>query len=214
VIVRIPVLACALAVIGLMWAEYRGSTAGVWAAKPLASLSFVSLAAASGAAASGYGRLVLLGLLLCLLGDLLLIPRGRPAVFRGGVLAFLLGHVAYAAAFLTRPLSAAGLAVGAVLLAGLVVLVLRWLGRSLPADMVVPVRAYLVVIAVMATLACGVSAAGGPWAVALGALAFTASDISVARDRFVRQEFLNRLWGLPLYYAAQLLIAATPAWIG
>jgi uncharacterized membrane protein YhhN len=67
------------------------------------------------------------------------------------------------------------------------------------------------VIGVMATLACGVTAAGGPWTVAAGALAFTASDISVARDRFVQHEFLNRAWGLPLYYAAQLLIAVTPA---
>ena len=63
----------------------------------------------------------------------------------------------------------------------------------------------------MATLACGVTAAGGPWQVAVGALAFTASDVAVARDRFVKREFLNRAWGLPLYYGAQLLIAATPA---
>jgi len=48
---------------------------------------------------------------------------------------------------------------------------------------------------------------GGPLAVAVGALAFTASDVSVARDRFVRHEFLNRAWGLPLYYAAQVLLA-------
>jgi len=89
--------------------------------------------------------------------------------------------------------------------------VLRWLGRSLPADMVLPVRAYLVVIGVMSTLACGVTAAGGPLAVATGALAFTASDVSVARDRFVKHEYANRAWGLPLYYAAQLLIAMTPA---
>jgi hypothetical protein len=33
----------------------------------------------------------------------------------------------------------------------------------------------------------------------------------VARDRFVRHEFANRAWGLPLYYGAQLLIAATPS---
>lgn len=44
-----------------------------------------------------------------------------------------------------------------------------------------------------------------------GALAFTASDVSVARDRFVQHGFVNRAWGLPFYYAAQLLIAATPA---
>jgi hypothetical protein len=35
----------------------------------------------------------------------------------------------------------------------------------------------------------------------------------VARDRFVRHEFRNRAWGLPLYYGAQLMIAATPALI-
>jgi len=35
----------------------------------------------------------------------------------------------------------------------------------------------------------------------------------VARDRFVRHQFSNRAWGLPLYYAAQLLLATTPALI-
>jgi uncharacterized membrane protein YhhN len=79
--------------------------------------------------------------------------------------------------------------------------------------MVWPVRAYLVVIGVMTTLAFGVTAAGGPLAVAIGALAFTASDVSVARDRFVKHEFVNRAWGLPLYYAAQMLIAVTPGMI-
>ncbi len=74
-----------------------------------------------------------------------------------------------------------------------------------------PVQAYFAVIAVMATLACGLTAAGGPATVAVGALAFTASDISVARDRFVRPQFLNRAWGLPLYYAAQVLLALSPA---
>jgi uncharacterized membrane protein YhhN len=89
--------------------------------------------------------------------------------------------------------------------------VLRWLGGSLPPDMVVAVRTYMIVIGVMSTLACGVTAAGGPWQVAVGALAFTASDVSVARDRFVKHEFVNRAWGLPLYFAAQLLLALTPA---
>ena len=31
--------------------------------------------------------------------------------------------------------------------------------------------------------------------------------------RFVRHQFINRAWGLPLYYAAQLLLATTPALI-
>lgn len=208
-----PAALCAAAVIGLLVAESRGSARGLWLAKPVASAAFVWAGLEAGGLASSYGQLVMLGLLLCLAGDVLLIPRGKPAVFRAGVFAFLLGHVAYSAAFLTRPLAAAGLLLGGALLAVVVWAVLRWLGRSLPQDMVWPVRAYLVVIGVMSTLACGVTAAGGPLAVAVGALAFTASDVSVARDRFVKHEFANRAWGLPLYYAAQWLIATTPAMI-
>ena len=206
-----PYILCAVAVAGLLVAEYRRSRAGLWLAKPIASLAFIWAGLAAGALDSGYGQLVLLGLVLCLVGDVLLIPLERPAVFRAGVLAFLAGHVAYSAAFLTRSLDPLGLAAGTVLLAVLVGAVLRWIGPTLPAGMAWPVRVYMVVIGVMSALACGVTAAGGPWAVAVGALAFTASDVSVARDRFVRHEFVNRAWGLPLYYAAQLAIATTPA---
>jgi len=206
----IPYLLCSVAVAGLLWAERRGSSTGLWLTKPIASLAFIWAGLAAGALETTYGQLILLGLVLCLLGDLLLIPHDRPAVFRAGVFAFLLGHVAYSAAFLTRPLDPFGLAAGAVLLVVVVGGTLLWLGSKLPRDMVWPVRVYMVVIGVMAALACGVTAAGGPWAVAVGALAFTASDISVARDRFVQHEFLNRAWGLPLYYAAQLLLAVTP----
>jgi uncharacterized membrane protein YhhN len=76
------------------------------------------------------------------------------------------------------------------------------------------VLAYFFVIGAMTALACGVTGAGGPATVALGAIAFTASDVSVARDRFVRNDFFNRAWGLPLYYCAQLLIALSPAAVG
>ena len=206
-----PYALCALAVAGLLAAEYRGSRRGLWLAKPVASLAFIWAGVSAGALDSAYGQWVLAGLVLCLLGDVLLIPLERPAVFRAGVFAFLLGHVAYSAAFVTRPLDLFGIAAGAILLAVVVGGTLRWLAGTLPPDMVWPVRVYMVVIGVMSTLACGVTAAGGPWAVAVGALAFTASDISVARDRFVRHEFINRAWGLPLYYGAQLLIATTPA---
>ena len=206
-----PYILCAVAVAGLLVAEYRRSRAGLWLAKPVASLAFIWAGLAAGALDSGYGQLVLLGLVLCLVGDVLLIPLERPAVFRAGVFAFLAGHVAYSAAFLTRPLDPLGLVAGSVLLAVVVGAVLRWVGPALPAGMVWPVRVYMLVIGVMAALACGVTAAGGSWAVAVGALAFTASDVSVARDRFVRHEFVNRAWGLPLYYAAQLAIATTPA---
>jgi uncharacterized membrane protein YhhN len=207
----VAIVVCALAVAGLLVAEYRGSQAGKWFSKPVASVAFVAVAIACGALESGYGQLLLAGLLLCLVGDILLIPEQRPAVFRAGVFAFLAGHVAYAAAFLTRPQSLPWLLIAAALMLIALWQVWRWLRPALPADMRASVQAYFAVIGVMSVLACGVTGAGGPAVVALGALAFTASDVAVARDRFVRPQFLNRAWGLPLYYAAQLLLALSPA---
>jgi uncharacterized membrane protein YhhN len=64
-----------------------------------------------------------------------------------------------------------------------------------------PVMAYIVVITGMVALAAGSRSA---W-IAAAATAFFVSDLSVARDRFVAPGFGNRLWGLPLYYSAQIL---------
>jgi uncharacterized membrane protein YhhN len=205
------ILLCALAVAALLVAERRRSQLGKWLAKPLASAAFVGTALVSGALESPYGLLVLVALVLCLVGDVLLIPQGRMQVFRAGVFAFLLGHVVFAAAFLTQPLHPAWGVGAAVVLGALLWRVWRWLHPALPADMRVPVLAYLVVIGTMATLAMAWVGAGGPAIAAAGALAFTASDISVARDRFVHEAFFNRAWGLPLYYGAQLLLALSPA---
>jgi uncharacterized membrane protein YhhN len=198
-------------VAGLLVAERRDSQRGKWLAKPVASLAFIATALASRALDTTYGELILLGLLLSLAGDLLLIPEGRPRTFRAGVLAFGSGHVAFGAAFLSQPLNTSWLAVSGVLLLAVLSAVWRWLQPTLPADMRIPVLAYLVVIGLMSALACAFTGAGGPLTVAIGALAFTASDLSVARDRFVRHEFRNRAWGLPLYYCAQLLLALSPA---
>jgi hypothetical protein len=62
-------------------------------------------------------------------------------------------------------------------------------------------------ISAMVSLAVG-SHFHSPAPIALGgAIAFYLSDLSVARDRFVAPGFVNRLWGIPLYYFAQLLFA-------
>ncbi len=41
----------------------------------------------------------------------------------------------------------------------------------------------------------------------LGAISFYLSDLFVARDRFLKDAFVNRLVGLPLYYLGQFLLA-------
>ena len=74
-------------------------------------------------------------------------------------------------------------------------------------DMRLPVRAYIVVISTMLTLAFAAWSAGASHLLLLGALSFYVSDLAVARDRFVRTDFFNRLWGLPAYYLGQLCLA-------
>jgi uncharacterized membrane protein YhhN len=58
-------------VAALLVAEYRGARRLVWLAKPAAALCFVAAALSWGALASGYGCIVLAGLVLSLAGDVL-----------------------------------------------------------------------------------------------------------------------------------------------
>jgi uncharacterized membrane protein YhhN len=205
------VLLTLTAVAALLLSRWRGFRPGTWVAKPLASTGFVAVALAAGALGTRYGQLVLLALALSWLGDVLLIPKQVKAAFLAGLVSFLLGHVAFAAAFVARGVSLPALAVTAALLAVPLVLALRWLGPHVEGSMRLPVRAYVTVISAMVMCAAGtVWAAGNPM-ILLGALAFYASDLAVARERFVVHTFTNELWGLPLYYGAQLLLAWTVA---
>src|SRR5512144_280382 len=100
----------AAAVAALLAADYRGSRLGIWLTKPLASSLFIAAALAHGATASRYGLLVLAALAFSWLGDVLLIPDESPRVFRAGIAAFALAHVAYIGAFAVRGVDLARLA--------------------------------------------------------------------------------------------------------
>jgi uncharacterized membrane protein YhhN len=200
-----------VATAGLLLAERAGSRTGVWIAKPLAAAGFLGAALAAGATASGYGRWILAGLALSWLGDVLLIPRDSPRAFLGGLASFLLGHVAYTFAFALRGLDLATCAVAALAVLAASLLALRWLLPHVSARMRAPVLAYLVVISVMLVCAAGTVGHAGRPAIFAGALGFYLSDLAVARERFVAKGFANKLWGLPLYFGAQLVLASTTA---
>lgn len=202
----VALTAASLAV--LLFAERAGRARVEWLAKPLASLGFIGAALTQGALASAYGRAILAGLGLSMLGDVLLISKASTA-FLLGLGSFLLGHVAYAAAFLVRGANYSVTLATAALLAIPASIVGRWLWPHVPPPMRAPVAAYILVISAMVALSLGTVATHGGSTVLLGALMFYASDLSVARDRFVAPGFVNRLWGLPLYYAAQLVLAST-----
>jgi len=203
---EITVIVCLVACLFLVLAEYHKWPIRRAVFKILASSAFVMIALQLDAMTTTYGRLILVALALSWVGDVLLLSR-QSRIFLLGIASFLLSHIAFSIAFATRPLSLAGLVIGFVAMVCIGAIVLKWLWRHLQSFYRVAVTAYVVAIFAMCTFAIALSAASGNWVLATGALAFAASDISVARDRFVSPGFVNRAWGLPLYYAAQITLA-------
>jgi uncharacterized membrane protein YhhN len=80
----------------------------------------------------------------------------------------------------------------------------RW---SVPTRLRGAVAGYLGLVAAMVGLAAVAALARGAWPLALGALLVGGSDLAVARERFGRSGFANKLLGLPSYYAGQTLLA-------
>jgi uncharacterized membrane protein YhhN len=202
------VVACAVLVGGLLLAEQQRASVARAACKLGASAAFVAFALSLGGTGSTYGMLVLVALLLSWVGDALLLSSAQ-RVFMGGLAAFLLAHVAYTVAFWTTGPPALAVLVALAGFGAAGVVTLRWLWPHLSGGDRPPVVAYILVIVVMCASATGSSSAVGSLVPAVGAACFMASDVAVARDRFVAPSVGNRLWGLPLYYSAQLLLAWT-----
>ena len=178
--------------------------------KGIASTSFVALAFLNGAAASSYGRAILAALILSWMGDILLVSR-QSLFLLAGITAFLFAHIAFTAAFAMREVSTIALALSFIATGLFAVLVAKWLWNHLVGFFVIAVPFYLAAVMVMVSMAIAASALSLPLTVALAAVFFAASDISVARDRFVQRDVINKAWGLPLYYLAQVLFAASVA---
>jgi uncharacterized membrane protein YhhN len=175
----------------------------------VASSAFLGAAWAAGAFTSGYGRWVFLALGFSLLGDLLLLARGRKSLFLLGMLGFIVARAAYGAAFLTLEFSPVGFLAGAAVSGAAAYWTHRWLAPHLTGVFRAAVPAYLAVIAAMLALAVSAAAATGHAAMVVGASAFALSDLSVARGRFIGHSWAVKAWGLPLYYGAQLVLGCS-----
>jgi len=153
-------------------------------------------------------------LALSFVGDVLLIPKGHKRVFLAGLVAFLLAHVMFIPAFVARGVDVTIVLGAAVVIAGPAAITVRWLRPHVKGPMLGAVAAYVVVICAMLATACGAvgeglhSNDGVTPALLVGAIAFWCSDLFVARQRFVAPGFSNRLFGLPLYFFAQLGLIA------
>lgn len=198
----------AAAVPAYLIAEKRKFDRTKVAAKPLASLGLVGTALAAGALGSTFGQLIFAGILLSFAGDIFLLSRER-IYFLGGLVSFLLAQLVYSSAFIVKGVAWLPVAAGGCILVLIGIIVYRWLRPHVPGKMIAPVLLYIVAISAMVALAMGTVWRGGPLLLLPGAAAFFVSDLSVARDRFISQGFINRIWGSPLYYMGQILIAAS-----
>jgi uncharacterized membrane protein YhhN len=206
-----PALLSCISVLALVLSDFRDIRAGRYLFKPLAAAAFVWLAWSLGATDTAYGKWLLVALLLCMLGDLLLMP-DKEVFFLAGLGAFLCGHLLFGVAFLQLPANLMGLAVSAVPVLVLLLVVRSWLMPHVNREMKIPVLAYMLVISAM--LLCAGLTAGqpaAPWII-VGAWGFACSDLAVARRQFIRPESRwNGVWGTPLYFLSQMVLACTVA---
>ena len=182
------------------WAE--------WISKPAVTLGLLAAAAVVEAADADQRRWFVLGLALCLGGDIALM--WRPELFRTGLVSFLVGHLAFIVGFAVRatPAPAWAIAVGAAVLVTCLTIGFRHLlpaVRRTDPGLFAPVMAYVTVIATMVAASWW----GGHGAAPLGAAVFAVSDLTLADNKFVTRRRWSPLMVMVTYHAALTLLVVS-----
>jgi uncharacterized membrane protein YhhN len=201
----IAAIACFLGVLPMAWA---------FAFKPLTTLLIIAFAWPRGTDSTRQRRYVRIGLVLSLAGDVFLLWPGQG--FLPGLVAFLMAHLAYIAAFCVA-LRLASRPAPFVVYAVIAVAMLSLLWPGIPAALRAPVIAYVVCLATMAAQAfawwrsaversaANIDLAG---MAALGGALFMTSDSLLAINKFGAPLPLESLWILLTYWLAQWCIAS------
>lgn len=204
------VVAIALLAVANWWSRLEGSggsddlrTRVEALTKPLVTLGIAVLALA--ADAGTVGTLTVIALLLCLAGDVALLPAVDRFVI--GLAAFLVGHVIFVASFIVRGLDRPALGGVALIAAALLIatvgnVIVRGATTS-SRSLRRPVLGYLIVIAAMAAVGW---ATGEPLVVA-GSTAFVVSDAVLGWRQFVRPVRAGGLIVMATYHLAIGLLA-------
>lgn len=196
-------LTLALAAAVVDWvAVDRGTRALEYLCKPLTLVLLIGAAMGLDPADETVRTWFVVALVLCLLGDvLLMLPQD---LFVPGLVAFLFGHVAYIVGMvvdgLDGPRVGIGLLLVAVALATIGTRVLRGVRAGDEPELEQPVLAYMGVISVMVVCAIGAGHATG----VVGAGLFYASDSLIAWNRFVHASRRGRLAVIVTYHLAQV----------
>lgn len=195
---------------GLLYFEKSENQAGRLLTKTPLSALFIIAALIQPHPLVSFFYFMVVGLMFCMAGDICLVF-AQKAMFLIGLVAFLLGHIWYTMAFFatatTHPLTWIGSVV--VLIVSAVVFFQLWPQLG---SMKLPVLGYVIFISLMVcgawtVLGDGDLSGSGRIMVFAGAISFYVSDLFVARQRFIKKAYLNRLAGLPLYYFGQFLLA-------
>ena len=195
---------------GVLYYEKKKDRIPLLIAKSTLSLLFVTTALLQPHPIPTYYHYLLIGLIFCLIGDVCLaLPQGK--AFRGGLVAFLVGHVFYIFSFLSLTSIFEWISVGPLIIFVMSAFIFFWLRPHLK-SMLIPVLLYILVITVMASGAWAVFwkssfQISGRTLILVGCLCFYVSDVFVARNKFIKEEYRNRLLGLPLYYTGQFMLA-------
>lgn len=194
---RLIAIAAAAIVAAADWITVaRGVTRAEAVLKPLVPILLIV------SAATVHAWWFAAALVLCLVGDVLLLPQVDR--FRGGLAAFLLAHLAFIGGFVAHGLRVQRLGFGAGMLLFVVVFAPPLL-RSVPRPLLAAVLAYLSVILGMFTAAL----LGGGSIALLGASLFVVSDTLLAWNRFVRPLPTGRVGVMVTYHLALALLTLT-----
>lgn len=188
-------------------AEYRGPRQHVYVFKPL-TMVFIWLIAILGQATFPfYKYMIITGLVFSLAGDVfLMLPSDR---FLAGLVAFLIAHLFYIAAFLPEISALTWWPLVPLVIYGIVIYII--VASSL-GKLKLPVLIYVVVILIMAWLAWerwSQTGQSGALLAFVGAVLFVISDTILAINRFRGAFKPSRALNLTTYFAAQWLIASS-----
>jgi uncharacterized membrane protein YhhN len=210
VVLIVAVVATVLIASANWWSRWRDDDRLELVTKPAATIGAIVVAIAAASSTDGpssIGAWIVVALVLCLVGDVMLLPAVDRFVL--GLASFLAGHLVLVGAFVRFPSTnwtLAGLALVACAL--MVALYGPPILRGAQAKgLLRPVQGYLAVISVM----CVAGWSTGNWLVCLGSASFVVSDAILGWRRFV----VERRWAsvaiMVTYHLAIVAIAASPA---
>ena len=222
--IAVILVGCAVEAVFIILEQKKKMKAAV-ATKALASLLFVSLGilCACSARDRAYATVILIGLAFGAVGDICLnlrhlVGSKGKAVFMAGIAAFLIGHLFYLFALISRAPKMLLWAVPACAIIS--VLMLRFILKRIEAQGAIRIFGilYLVVVFQMMCCALGLLPLGssnvGTLLFAAGAVLFAASDVLLVLNQFGKRQYpAFRPMNLSLYYLGQICIALTIAFL-